>query len=98
MVVRVQVLTLVWLVDVIDGFTLENIVVQFLFMSTVSVPFPAVQYHRLQDVKVILEFTSIVFATFVPVAHMVQAIARLYEPQPHPPHQAGVVYVPSALR
>jgi hypothetical protein len=81
-VVSVQVHTLVWLVVVIEGFVLENKVVQFLFMSTVSVPLPAVQYRRLQEVNVTDEFTKIVLATFVPVAHIVQAIARLYEPPP----------------
>lgn len=76
-VVSVPVPTLVWLVVVIEGLVLENKVVQFLFMSTVSVPLQAVQYRRLQEVKVTEEFTSIVFATFVPVAPIVQAIANL---------------------
>lgn len=83
-VVRVPEFMLDWFVVVIEGFVVANSVVPFLFTSTVRVPLQAVQYHRLTFDIVNVQSATKVFATFVPVAHIFQAIenTRLILPQP----------------
>ena len=76
-VVSVQLFILIWLVPVIQGLVVANIVVQLIFTSIVSVQFQAVQYRTSTDVIVLLVFDTWVGHTLIQVAHIFQAIANI---------------------
>lgn len=65
-----------WFVVVIDGLA-EKIVVQFLFISIVVVPFPAVPNRISIELIVLVPLDSIVLATFVHVVPIVPAKANI---------------------